>query len=386
MPFDFNTKKIFHVVSILLGIGLFLFIAWSFSSVTIYVIISIIVTLLCSPIKKIFSRIRYKKFKINNTFASILSLSLIVAVLFLLFRIVFFPVSKQINAITSIDINNIETTYNNALNYVDGKLKYYHIIQPEENLEDIIIHTAFSYMGQINISSAFGNIVNAIGAIFLGVFSVLFISFFFLKDFINLQQSIINITPANHRTEVFHILERSKRLLSNYFVGLSAEMFLMGLLEFIILSLLGIENALLISFLGGIMVVVPYIGSLIACIAGCFIAVISGYIVSPDVNISIILVKVLATFICCRIVDNFFLQPFIASKSAKAHPLEIFIVVLLFGSLAGIPGMMIGIPAYTVIRIIAQEFFGYTNFVKTLTSRMKQNTEDEAKNNNSFKP
>ncbi|MDR0604925.1 MAG: AI-2E family transporter [Bacteroidales bacterium] len=387
MASDFNIKRFFHVVSILLGLGLFLFIAWYFSSVTIYVIVSIIVTLLCSPIKQLFARIRYKKFKIGNTLASALSLSLVVIVLLLLFHIVLFPVSKQINAIVSIDTDNIETTYNKALNYIDGKLKYYHIIEAEENLEDIIVHTAFSYIGQMNISSAFGDIVHAIGAVFLGIFSVLFISFFFLKDFVNLQQSIINIAPANHRTEVFHILERSKRLLSNYFVGLSIEMILMGLLEFIILSLLGIENALLISFLGGIMVVVPYIGSLIACIAGCFIAGISGYIVSPDANISIILVKVLATFVCCRIVDNFFLQPFIASKSVKAHPLEIFIVVLLFGSLAGIPGMMLGIPAYTVIRIIAQEFFGYTNFVKTLTSRMKQNTDEtQNNNNNSFKP
>jgi predicted PurR-regulated permease PerM len=293
---------------------------------------------------------------------------------------VFVPVTKQVNAIVSIDANNLETAYSSALEYLDGKLKYYHIIKEEENLKTIIIHTALSYIGQMNISSTFGNIVNVVGAIFIGVFSVLFISFFFLKDFLNLQQLLVKIMPTNHQTEVDHILQRSKRLLSNYFVGLSIEMISMGVLEFIALSLLGIENALLISVLGGIMIVIPYIGSMIACIAGCFIAGISGYIVSPDVNISIILIKVLATFICCRLLDNFFLQPFIASKSVKAHPLEIFIVVLLFGSLAGIPGMMLGIPAYTVIRIIVQEFFGYNNFVKILTSRLKQNTNQ---NNNS---
>ena len=238
MPSDFNTKRFFHVVSILLGLGLFFFIAWYFSSVTIYVIVSIIVTLLCLPIKRLFARIEYKKFKTGNTLASALSLALVVIVLMVLFRLVFFPVSKQINAIVSIDTDNIETTYNNALNYIDGKLKYYHVIKAEDDLEDIIVRTAFSYIGQMNISSAFGNIVNVIGAVLLGILSVLFISFFFLKDFVHLQQAIINIAPANHRTEVFHILERSKRLLSNYFVGLSIEMILMGLLEFIILSLL----------------------------------------------------------------------------------------------------------------------------------------------------
>jgi predicted PurR-regulated permease PerM len=64
------------------------------------------------------------------------------------------------------------------------------------------------------------------------------------------------------------------------------------------------------------------------------------------------------------------LQPFIASKSVKAHPLEIFLVVLISGMVAGIPGMMLGIPAYTFIRVIAKEFFGNNNFIKTLTAKM----------------
>jgi predicted PurR-regulated permease PerM len=381
MSSDFNTNKFFKIVSALLAFGLFLFVAWYFSSITIYVIISLIVTLLCVPIKELLCKIRYKRFKIGNTLSTALSLLAIVSILLFLFRIVFVPVSEEVNVILSIDADKVETTYNSALTYFDEILKKYNIIKPEDNLNDVIVQTLLNYIGQMNFSSAFGNIVNVVGSVLLGLFSVLFISFFFLKDFKNLQQSIVKMTPSNHQAEVGHVLQRSKRLLSNYFIGLFIEMISMGLLEFIALSLLGIENALLISFLGGILVVIPYIGSLIACIAGCFIAGISGYIVSPDINIAIILIKVLGTFVGCRIIDNFFLQPFIASKSVKAHPLEIFIVVLLFGSLAGIPGMMLGIPAYTVIRIIAQEFFGYNNFVKILTSRLRQNTNENHNSN-----
>ncbi len=381
MASDFDPNKFFRILSILLGLGLFIFIAWYFSSITLYIIISLIITLLCIPIKQFLSRIQFKKFKIHNTLAAILSLSIVVGILFLLLRLVFIPVTEQINTIVSIDVDSVEMRYNSALDYVDTKLKDYKILKQEEELKDVIIHTAMNYIGQMNVFSTFGNIVHVIGAIFLGVFSVLFISFFFLKDFSSLQQSVVNMMPTNHQTEVTRILQRSKRLLSNYFVGLSIEMLLMGLLEFIILSLLGIENALLIAFIGGIMVVIPYLGSLIGCVAGCFIAAISAYILSPDVNLMIVIVKVVGTFIFCRILDNFFLQPFIASKSVKAHPLEIFIVILLSGSLAGIPGMMLGIPAYTVIRIIAQEFFGYNNFVKTLTYRLsKNNTKKEDSN------
>ncbi|MBO4739037.1 MAG: hypothetical protein J5606_05695, partial [Bacteroidales bacterium] len=46
---------------------------------------------------------------------------------------------------------------------------------------------------------------------------------------------------------------------------------------------------------------------------------------------------------------------------------------LISGTIAGVPGMMLGIPAYTIIRIVASEFFGNNNFVKTLTRNLEGN-------------
>ena len=152
-------------------------------------------------------------------------------------------------------------------------------------------------------------------------------------------------------------------------------MILVALLEFFLLSILDIQNALLIAVLGGIFVIIPYLGSIIACIVGCILAVMSAYTINPDILIWSIVLKVIGTFAVCRLLDNFILQPYIASKSVKAHPLEIFIIILISGSIAGIPGMMLGIPAYTIVRIIAQEFFSNNNFVKTLTKNLT--IEDE---------
>jgi predicted PurR-regulated permease PerM len=373
---NMNLNRFFRVLSLLLGLGLFVFITWCFSSISIYIIISFIITLVCFPLKQLLLRIRYKKIKTGNTLATLLSLATVVAVLVLFFNIVFIPVVGEVNVILSIDTENIRTTYDSLLDYADGILKEYQIMNKEDDLQDIIINATFDSIRKINISSLFGNMIHVLSSIFIGIFSILFISFFFLKDFSSLQTSMVNILPTKHQDEGHRIIQRSKKLLSTYFLGLFVEMVLMGALEFIILSLLGIENALLISFLGGVLVIVPYVGSLIACFLGCIIAVISGYMLSPDVAISLLVMKIVGTFIFCRFLDNFFLQPFIASRTVKAHPLEIFIVVLLSGSLAGIPGMMLGIPAYTVIRIIAQELFGYTNFVKTLTSRLNKDKEE----------
>jgi len=280
------------------------------------------------------------------------------------------PVVNQINAIANINEQQLTGALDQPLQNADALLKHYNVINEDETLKDIMVNTTLKYVEKINVSTLFGGVLLGLASLFLGVFSIFFISFFVLLDFSKVQNTLVRMVPDRYQNEINNTILNSKRLLSNYFVGLFVEIVLMGLLEFIILSLLGIENALLISVIGGVMVVIPYIGSIIACVIGCSIAITSAYISSNDIEIVNILLKVLFTFIGCRLIDNFFLQPFIASKSVRAHPLEIFLIVLISGYIAGVPGMMLGIPAYTFVRVFAKEFFGNNNFIKTLTERM----------------
>ena len=85
-----------------------------------------------------------------------------------------------------------------------------------------------------------------------------------------------------------------------------------------------------------------------------------------------------------QLVDNIVFQPVIFSNSVRAHPLEIFVVILASGFAAGIPGMILAIPAYTVLRVFAREFFYNLKAVQKITSslspevigRKTQNPED----------
>jgi len=178
------------------------------------------------------------------------------------------------------------------------------------------------------------------------------------------------MVPDEYQAEITNIMSNSKRLLSNYFVGLFLEMLIVGLLEFVTLTLLGIPNALLIAVISGLMIIIPYIGSIIALVSACLIAVSSTLILGGDANIAVVLLKVSLSSVGWRLLDSFILQPFIASRSVKAHPLEIFLIVLLAGMIAGIPGMMLAIPAYTFVRVFTKEFFGNNNFIKTITERL----------------
>ena len=71
-----------------------------------------------------------------------------------------------------------------------------------------------------------------------------------------------------------------------------------------------------------------------------------------------------------QMLDNFLLQPIIFSNSVNAHPLEIFLVILIAGTVAGISGMIFAIPFYTFIRIIAKEFLSQFEIVKSLTKNI----------------
>jgi len=72
-------------------------------------------------------------------------------------------------------------------------------------------------------------------------------------------------------------------------------------------------------------------------------------------------------FIIAQLVDNFFSQPFIFSKSVKSHPLEIFLVIIIAGLISGIVGLIIAIPVYTAIKVIAKEFLSEYRVVNKLT-------------------
>ena len=365
--------RVIGSISIIAIIALLIWLGWYFSNITIYIIISLIVTLLATPLKELLMKIKISKTRhIGNHIASALSLILVICIFVGLMVIIAPTIVRQVNTVMNIDSQSFSTSFYSQLENVDNFLRDNNVIKEDESLEGIATNYIIEHTKQLNISSIFGNFVQMTGEIFLGIFSVLFISFFFLKDIPKVKDTIVNMVPDQLQDETSHVLLRSKDLLSNYFVGLFTEIVVVILFEFTILSILKISNALLIAVIGGVLVIIPYLGSIVACVIGCTLAIMGAYISHGDILIVNILIKVISTFIVCRLLDNFFLQPYIASKSVKAHPLEIFLVVLVSGTIAGIPGMMLGIPAYTILRIIAQEFFGNNNFVKTLTKNLRE--------------
>ena len=158
-------------------------------------------------------------------------------------------------------------------------------------------------------------------------------------------------------------------LLARYFTGSLSESLLLTIAVTLVMMAFGMKaaDAGFIGLIMGVMNVVPYAGPLIGGVVSVFVG-----IVSPIEGMSVghTAFVIAGSLLILKGMDDFILQPTLYSERVKAHPLEIFLVILIAGSLAGILGMLLAIPSYTVLRVFAKEFFSQFRLVRKLTEKI----------------
>ena len=206
---------------------------------------------------------------------------------------------------------------------------------------------------------------------FLVAFSIIiFILFFFLKDK-NLFDSVIkSLVPLKHEDKTQTIVDETSTMLTRYVTGLLIQLTVFAVCVGCGLSILGVPNAILIGFLGGLFNLVPYIGPIVASALGVLLTISSNLDLEFYTEMQPLIFKVLITFWSVQFLDNFILHPYIFSNSVKAHPLEIFMIVLVGAHLGGAGGMILATPLYTTGKIILKAFFKEYKFVQFLTGGM----------------
>jgi len=232
----------------------------------------------------------------------------------------------------------------------------------------------YEFLNPSVIPQLFKSVVGTLGNFLIGLMSVLFISFFFLKEQGLFNTILTGIVPDKHEKKVFQAISESSTMLIRYFIGVLAQVTTITIFVTIALSILGVKNALLIGFFAALMNIIPYVGPIIGA-AFATVITISSNLEMPFYPVEgidqpvlmYLLIKVFIVFGIMQLLDNFILQPNIFSKSVKAHPLEIFIVVLAGANIGGIVGMVLAIPAYTVVRVIAKVFLSEFKVVQRLT-------------------
>jgi predicted PurR-regulated permease PerM len=360
----------YRVIIAVIGVVLGLFMIWYFFKILIYIIIAGVISLIGHPLVDMLSRIKIGKLSMPKSVSALITIVTLIGIL-VGFVFFFVPlITRQTDIIRQINIDEVVKYFAGVIDRMQGLLLSYDVIKSDQTLQSILERQFSSVINVADFSNIFEKLIGATGTLFIGLFSVLFLAFFFLRDRQLLRNGILLFVPDRFQDAGETILHKTKVMLSRYFIGLISQLFIMMILLSIGLSLCGIRNAVLIGFFGGILNVIPYLGPIIGCTAGTVLGISSDLSLGMYDHAMNSAVLVILVFIVANLLDNIVVQPLIFSRQANAHPIEILLVILMAGSLAGIPGMILAIPTYTVLRIVAKEFLSGFKLIDKLTENI----------------
>jgi len=348
---------ILRAIGVLVGVALLILFLYKIQSALIYLAIAAVLSLIANPIL-IFLR---NKLKIPNLIAVLITMTIFLVSIFGIISMFIPLIITQGHNIALLNTNEFHSNINELLNKIN-------IYFSQRGVDLFAEMKNIDFTTQIkSIPSLLNTLLSTVGTLSMGLFSVLFIVFFFMKDTKILYNVFLAVTPDEKEERILRSLNKISKLLSRYFIGLIIQLFILFIIYSIILLIVGVKSAILIAFLAALLNIIPYVGPLIGGLLMLTLTMTSNldhdfqsYILPTTTYVAI-------GYVIAQLVDNFFSQPIIFSKSVKSHPLEIFLVIIIGGLLFGIIGMILAVPTYTALKVILNEFLADNEVVKQLT-------------------
>ena len=360
------------IIASLLVIGLLIYF---FSSIVGYIAIAWVLSMIGQPIMRLWrKKVRIGKWRIGPNLASALTLITFFLILGLLSSLFVPLIFEQANNLAELNYSTLATALEEPILQANDWLSENGFIEPNsldpEELITETFHLEYWFKPDM-IGTLFSDFVATLGYLMISIFSIAFITFFFLKDEGLFKSSVSVLVPNRHEAKVQNAIDMISRLLTRYFTGVLLQITIITLMVLLGLTIFGVENALIIAFFAALINVIPYIGPIIGAAFGVFITISANLDLEFYTEMVPLILKVASVFAVTQLTDNFILQPFIFSTSVLAHPLEIFIVILMGAQLGGIFGMFLAIPSYTVLRVIARAFLSEFEVVQKLTGSIR---------------
>lgn len=362
--------------------------AYLFSDILTYLIISFAIAAVLRTPTNYISQIQIFGLRLPRVFAILVSYSLLFGFISL-FVLLFAPlVSDQIDVIK--DINN-ENAIDKMLSPIREIETYFQdkgiIDKPDQGIvnegsspqgapinnngvgsrpkDSQFIQSIKDYINNLewldaaNFSSTLKNFLSFTGNFFITLIAVLFITFFILYEKGAIRKYFLSLVPNRYFEVTIVAVTKIERSLSNYLLGILLQMISIFSLASFGLILVGIDYAVTIAVFAAVMNIIPFLGPVLGALFGIVVGI--GIPTSQDSLITV--ASIVSVFVIVQLTDNLFLQPMIFSRSVKAHPLEIFLIVFVGATLAGAVGMILAIPTYTIVKISVTEFLmGYKQY------------------------
>ena len=356
------------------GIGIICGICWFFRSVIVYILAAVVVSLIAKPVMGGLQKIRIKGRKAPDWFLAALSLTLVISIILTIVTLIIPIVSGIVKGISFTSIENAAGQIAVPLSNFNEFLKStFPQLGTGFRIEMLLIQELHKLFDASAISSIIGSATSFLTSLGIGLFSVVFIGFFFIKDDGLFTSIVCALVPDKHEKTTEKAIADIGYLLSRYFIGVMIEVFGVAVLNFLgllLIARMGFNASIGIAFLTGILNIIPYVGPLMGGVLGTILSLTIKYSstsgIGLDVNFWIFTGILIAIFCFTQLVDNFLYQPVIYSTSIKSKPLEIFIVLLIVGHIGGPLSMIVAIPCYTVVRVIAFRFFRHIKAIRRL--------------------
>jgi predicted PurR-regulated permease PerM len=360
-------------IVIVLAVALLLFILWYLRAIIFFLLVSFILSLVGRPVVDLLDRLRYKKVRVPRAISALAGLFLLWGIVLMFFRFFIPIIASQARELANINADAVIGNLNEPIQQLETLMLRLGLDTfRDSSIPEFFAQKLNSILNIDFFSNIFSSLATILGNVFIAAFAISFMTFFFLKDDRLFLEGILIFIPTRHERAVRHVMSSIKLLLMRYFIGILLQITFIIILITSGMLLVGIDfnNALVIGLVVGIFNVIPYIGPVIGATIGIFIGVVTHLDLSFYNEMLPLITYMFIVFVSVQLIDNIIFQPLIYASSVHAHPLEIFIVLMIAGSTAGIVGMFLAIPAYTVIRVIAKEFFNNFKVVKRLTEKI----------------
>jgi predicted PurR-regulated permease PerM len=365
--FTINSRNTAIAISAFIVVALLYY----FRVIVSYVLIAWVVSMLGQPIMRFFKlKLRLAKFSWGNSLSALLTLIVFISIFAGIITFFVPLVAEQASNLSNVDYKSVLKALEEPLKRINGWARTAGAINSSQTVASELQHTLVSWLTPSWVSNLFNTAIAFAGNFIVGLTSVLFISFFFLKDQDLFLKFLLSFAPNRYEDHVMETVDDTSKLLTSYFGGILLQMLFVVIFLWIGLSIIGTENALLIAIFAAIINVVPYVGPILGWIFATS-TIISSNISENFYNHTFpLIINAGILFGVMQFINDWIIQPYIFSKRVKAHPLEIFIVILIGAKLGGIGGMLLAIPGYTVLRLVARTFFHEYKFVQKLTDNL----------------
>ena len=343
------TNGILNALKKIIIFSLIIYFFYLIRPILIYLSISLVITIILSPLL-LFLKTRLK---FNNSIAAITSMSGLILIIGLLIKSFIPLLVEQARNLSLLNSTELQSSVNNIIE----KYSDLYFTNNSNFINSIVNSKLFNQIDLSYITDLLNSIIASLGSFSIGIFTIIFITFFFLKDSEIIINKIKLLIPKAMKSNVNKSISQINHLLSRYFLALIIQITILFILYLILLAIVGINNILIIAFLCALLNLIPYIGPLISGFL-LTILTLTNYI---DIDFASIIVSktiyVVIGFVIVQAIDNFLIQPILFSKSVKSHPLEIFLVILVFGYIFGVTGLILAVPCYTIIKVILRTVY-----------------------------